>query len=70
MKFRLDKQFLIYSLIILQMGCAVEDFGGSEVYEINSSVSPIVGGSISPATGDFDSGDKVTIEAIAAERYI
>lgn len=65
------KLFRTILLVILSsfvmVSCSTEN---TPVYQLTTSANPSEGGSVSPAQGDYDKGNQVTISAIPNENWV
>ena len=67
---------LFGTLLTFSTGCGTTDSGGDDdppettTYTLTTSVSPQGGGSVTPASGTFDEGENVTVEASANDGWV
>lgn len=68
---------LFGSLLTFSTGCGTTDSGDGDnnppvttTYTLSTSVSPQQGGNVTPASGTFDEGASVTVEATANEGWV
>lgn len=67
---------LLFGTILIAAGCGTTDSGGDDnppettTYTLTTSVSPQGGGSVSPASGTFDEGENVSVEATANDGWV
>ena len=68
---------LLIGIFLFAPGCGTTDSGGGDddppettTYTLSTSVAPQGGGSVSPASGTFDEGTNVSVEATANDGWV